>query len=793
MTPNSFEIEILLKIKAQTEELLKTKKALADVGDEAKSSTQQSINTNKSLGDSFETMQRGLRSTIEPITMLRRTIWQVGLMWTLTAGTVIAAIKDIEAKIKNLNDISVNTGKSVEELSHEMYGFNIATKESTYAASGLIDMQRMLSNGWTAVTSTVSNYIGSMRLASREESIYVDLLQKRRDDLTKSKGWFAGTFGAGPSDAEDKNIRIEAHYTAMKQLEDERKANFAKSKEGFQFQVDFANATKQLTLSTFSFKRDLLDKEGELLKRNGAKEIESYYYIALKKKVLFEEERKIFEEIQSEHLTLTGQERESFLLLANQKIRSYENLIAKGKEVTEQERNSLELAKQNLDLQIKAYDFRNRSLNIKLGTGEPLTKGTPQEISQFQGLNEFKTKLLEINNDIDKGNLSTYEYRKKILEQSLSDEKSYLERGYITDKQFQNLRKSTFIELEREKLSVNRSVLSEMTKLEGNYTNYYKLQKEEQMDIARKAGMSDLEQQEKLIDLKRQLEEDQRLGLKQNYEIMEDMNREFVNSIRSSFKSVFSDSFRGELKSAKDYFRAFTEALQNMWAEALAQMVTNTIFSQNSINANTGGGKSSGLGGILNIFSTLSSLFGGGQGFAQLGGTGFGSGNVPIAPPNYYLGAHAEGGWAGLKGPEISLLGEKEPEMIIPLSKLSAFKQESSISKYIAESMRSHQQTDDKSDNISYIKSRANGGWSGLKGPEINLVGENEPELITPASKIKAQESEASVTNIHYYIQAVDAQSFAELVSRNPDAIVAVTSRAIERNKGLRRTIKEFA
>lgn len=82
------------------------------------------------------------------------------------------------------------------------------------------------------------------------------------------------------------------------------------------------------------------------------------------------------------------------------------------------------------------------------------------------------------------------------------------------------------------------------------------------------------------------------------------------------------------------------------------------------------------------------------------------------------------------------------------------------------------------------------GGWAGLRGPELAMLGEKEPELVIPKSKLGRG---GGTTNNYYYISAVDAASFNDLIARNPDAIVAVTERAIQRNKRIRKTIKEFA
>ena len=76
------------------------------------------------------------------------------------------------------------------------------------------------------------------------------------------------------------------------------------------------------------------------------------------------------------------------------------------------------------------------------------------------------------------------------------------------------------------------------------------------------------------------------------------------------------------------------------------------------------------------------------------------------------------------------------------------------------------------------------------------LFGEAGPEAIMPLTrtsggdlgvKVDTTDQEA-VTNI--YIQAVDAESFSEMVNNNPGAIVAVVNKAMKSNTSLRNTMR---
>ena len=67
----------------------------------------------------------------------------------------------------------------------------------------------------------------------------------------------------------------------------------------------------------------------------------------------------------------------------------------------------------------------------------------------------------------------------------------------------------------------------------------------------------------------------------------------------------------------------------------------------------------------------------------------------------------------------------------------------------------------------------ASGGY--LPSGQTGIVGENGPELITGPANIEPMNSRPQVTNINYSISAVDAQSFKQLVARDPQFIYNVT------------------
>ena len=75
-------------------------------------------------------------------------------------------------------------------------------------------------------------------------------------------------------------------------------------------------------------------------------------------------------------------------------------------------------------------------------------------------------------------------------------------------------------------------------------------------------------------------------------------------AMQENFSNVFYDGITGELKTFKDYFRAFTDSLARGWSDLMGQMATEWIFGQDM----KGGGLLSTIGGAVSGF------FGGGAG-----------------------------------------------------------------------------------------------------------------------------------------------------------------------------------
>lgn len=79
-----------------------------------------------------------------------------------------------------------------------------------------------------------------------------------------------------------------------------------------------------------------------------------------------------------------------------------------------------------------------------------------------------------------------------------------------------------------------------------------------------------------------------------------------AHNIQDAFSDFFYDAFTGELDSAKDYFKAFTEAITRTWANMLSQMLMESIKTESLMAGMKG------IGGFLS--GVFGGLFGGATG-----------------------------------------------------------------------------------------------------------------------------------------------------------------------------------
>jgi hypothetical protein len=82
----------------------------------------------------------------------------------------------------------------------------------------------------------------------------------------------------------------------------------------------------------------------------------------------------------------------------------------------------------------------------------------------------------------------------------------------------------------------------------------------------------------------------------------------------------------------------------------------------------------------------------------------------------------------------------------------------------------------------------------GLKSGGAYSFAEKEPELFTPASKLKKQEQNVNgdTTNVHvaFHVNAIDSKSGTEFLMANSRTLESVISKSIKNNRPIRASIR---
>ncbi len=154
---------------------------------------------------------------------------------------------------------------------------------------------------------------------------------------------------------------------------------------------------------------------------------------------------------------------------------------------------------------------------------------------------------------------------------------------------------------------------------------------EEQLRIQSEIASVERERQlalEKTREQQKLVGREAEISLKSTQKALSEVNsstQKFVGSAGSSFKSLFSSLFKGEISSAEDFFSAFCNFLINAWSKAISKMATR---------------------GFEDLLGNLFGGFGGGAG----GSSGASEGYFQWSEtPDWFLNFHS-GGIVGLDG-----------------------------------------------------------------------------------------------------------------------------------------------
>lgn len=147
--------------------------------------------------------------------------------------------------------------------------------------------------------------------------------------------------------------------------------------------------------------------------------------------------------------------------------------------------------------------------------------------------------------------------------------------------------------------------------------------------------------------------------------VMTSLSQRTAEAMEQSFGDLFFDAFTGKLRTAEDYFRAFTDTLGRIWADLMGQMAKEALFGKGA------GGGGAAIGGL---FGDLAKWIGGsgtnlspmsqetalglvrsahGNVFGPAGVVPFARGGVVTRPTlfpfaNGGVGLMGEAGWEGI-------------------------------------------------------------------------------------------------------------------------------------------------
>lgn len=145
------ELNILIKMRSDLNNTIKKVTGELDGMDKT------AKKANASLVKSFQDGERSMISVI-------RTVSRVGFIFSATFGAVAASVINAGEKIKELDQLSISTGKSFDQLSREVYGFNVATEKGREGARAMqVALQGL--QGW-AIKAGSAIGEGMMRYAS---------------------------------------------------------------------------------------------------------------------------------------------------------------------------------------------------------------------------------------------------------------------------------------------------------------------------------------------------------------------------------------------------------------------------------------------------------------------------------------------------------------------------------------------------------------------------------------------------------------------------------------------------
>lgn len=261
---NNKEMEVLIKMKADVNMALKkVQDALKKVEDGA--------------GKSNISMTKAFNKAISPATNLIRTFNRVALVAGVTFGAIAKLVSNSRIEMSKLDQESIKLGMTTEQLSKQIYGFNIATKEAKIGASSFMMILQSLKNLSIELGAKISESIGSAAISVRAENLAEEELSKtnaNRINFSLMGGGINIPVPFYQYTAAGKDLKERSKATARQQLEKESFQRIFNSEEGREDRQKFVSIIDQLSMGSAALKKKLFYQEIEGLKKKYGEEMD---------------------------------------------------------------------------------------------------------------------------------------------------------------------------------------------------------------------------------------------------------------------------------------------------------------------------------------------------------------------------------------------------------------------------------------------------------------------------------------------------------------------------------------
>ncbi len=234
----------------------------------------------QSFRSSVNEFGNATKDTIQPLLQMRQAWMKVGLASGFVLGAFAKVSQEIlflRKEIETLDVSAIKLGKSFKEISLKFYGFDIGSDEARLGTLSIAEIQKSFSDVRLRTTKEVAESIGKSRIDFEKEKIYNELLSQHGYSSPNQK--IFGSFLGGspianfPSLEENRKLLEEAERLTAEHFEQETQA--FKEAEAIKKGVlaEVVQKTKQLTSSSFDYKKSMLNQEIDLYRNAGIDKI----------------------------------------------------------------------------------------------------------------------------------------------------------------------------------------------------------------------------------------------------------------------------------------------------------------------------------------------------------------------------------------------------------------------------------------------------------------------------------------------------------------------------------------